>query len=137
MASGSLLNKVSGITILLVEDHDPSRDATGGLLRQQGFTVVETTTGAQWSHIKKDGTIIDVEVVWHELIFRGRHAFLALAKDITERKHAREALQESEQRFRMMADTAPVMIWVSGTDKGCTFSISPGWTSPAGLWNNR
>jgi PAS domain S-box-containing protein len=30
-------------------------------------------------------------------------------------------LRESEQRFRNMADTAPVMIWVSGADKLCTF----------------
>src|SRR5215831_12898090 len=32
-----------------------------------------------------------------------------------------DRLSESEQRFRNMADTAPVMIWVSGTDKLCTF----------------
>lgn len=32
-----------------------------------------------------------------------------------------ERLRESEERFRNMADTAPVMIWVSGPDKGCTF----------------
>jgi two-component system, cell cycle sensor histidine kinase and response regulator CckA len=30
-------------------------------------------------------------------------------------------LRESEQRFRAMADAAPVMIVVSGTDKSCTF----------------
>jgi two-component system, cell cycle sensor histidine kinase and response regulator CckA len=30
-------------------------------------------------------------------------------------------LRESEERFRNMADTAPVMIWVSGQNKLCTF----------------
>jgi formate hydrogenlyase transcriptional activator len=29
--------------------------------------------------------------------------------------------KESEQRFRDVADTAPVMIWVSAPDKGCTY----------------
>ena len=32
-----------------------------------------------------------------------------------------DQLRESEQRFRNMADTAPVMIWVAGADKRCTF----------------
>jgi PAS domain S-box-containing protein len=32
-----------------------------------------------------------------------------------------DQLRESEQRFRIMADTAPVMIWVSDADRLCTF----------------
>jgi formate hydrogenlyase transcriptional activator len=32
-----------------------------------------------------------------------------------------ERLRESEERFRSMADTAPVMIWISGIAKLCTF----------------
>jgi PAS domain S-box-containing protein len=35
------------------------------------------------------------------------------------------ALQESEERFRRMANTAPVLIWVSGPDKLCTYFNKP------------
>jgi PAS domain S-box-containing protein len=34
-------------------------------------------------------------------------------------------LQRSEQQFRRMADHAPVMIWMSGTDKLCTWFNKP------------
>ncbi len=41
--------------------------------------------------------------------------------DITERIHAQKAMQESEARFRSMAESAPVMIWMSGINKACTY----------------
>ena len=37
------------------------------------------------------------------------------------RKRIEDGLQESQQRFQTMADTAPVMIWMSGVDKLRTF----------------
>jgi PAS domain S-box-containing protein len=41
-------------------------------------------------------------------------------------RDAEDNLRESEQRFRIMADTAPVMIWMSGTNKLCEF-VNQGW----------
>ncbi len=52
----------------------------------------------------------------------GQPAFIAgVAIDITNQLAAENALRISENRFRRMADSAPVMIWMSGTDKGCSW----------------
>ena len=47
--------------------------------------------------------------------------FVAEVVDITDRKRVEQTLRESEQRFRLVANTAPVLIWMAGTDKLCTF----------------
>jgi two-component system, LuxR family, sensor kinase FixL len=51
---------------------------------------------------------------------------LGVSMDVTAQKQAEDALRESEARFRTMANTAPVMIWMSGPDKLCTF-FNKGW----------
>jgi PAS domain S-box-containing protein len=45
--------------------------------------------------------------------------------DVTARKRAEAELRESEERFRTVADTAPVMIWMSGLDQLYTFFNRP------------
>jgi PAS domain S-box-containing protein len=51
---------------------------------------------------------------------------LFLAVVIEEERRTQSALRESEVRFRNVADTAPVLIWMSGPDKRCTF-FNKGW----------
>ena len=41
------------------------------------------------------------------------------------RRHNEAALKESERRFRLTADAAPVMVWISGIDKLCTWFNKP------------
>jgi PAS domain S-box-containing protein len=43
------------------------------------------------------------------------------AADLIERTLAEEALRESEERFRRIANTAPIMIWMSGTGKEISY----------------
>ena len=47
--------------------------------------------------------------------------FMVLAVLVEERKRTGHALRESEERFRLVANSAPVLIWMSGPDKLCTY----------------
>ncbi|MBD2034630.1 PAS domain S-box protein [Leptolyngbya sp. FACHB-321] len=50
---------------------------------------------------------------------------LTEGRNITDRKQAEAELRESEARFRQMADSAPVLIWMSGTDTLCYYFNQP------------
>jgi PAS domain S-box-containing protein len=63
--------------------------------------VAHQAIPAEWRHCKKDGTVIDVEITWHRMDFAGRKALMVLAHDITARKQAEKALQESEERLAL------------------------------------
>jgi PAS domain S-box-containing protein len=58
---------------------------------------------AFWRHVKKDGTLIDVEVFHHVVPLDGRPGTIALALDITERCKAEDALQNYAARLRILS----------------------------------
>jgi len=49
-----------------------------------------------------------------------------IGRDITQRREAEQALRSSETRFQTLADNAPLLIWMSGPDKLCTY-LNQGW----------
>src|SRR5207247_7997151 len=48
-----------------------------------------------------------------------------VSRAVAKLKIGEQALMGSEARFRTMANTAPVLIWMSGLDKLCTFFNKP------------
>ncbi|MCF6174377.1 MAG: PAS domain S-box protein [Victivallaceae bacterium] len=77
----------------------------------------EERWGANWSglkthksvvihstHRRKDQTTFPVEITANLINFGGREITCAIAKDITERKQAEEALRESEDKFKSITE---------------------------------
>ncbi|CAN5555601.1 PAS domain-containing protein [soil metagenome] len=75
-----------------------------------------------WRHQKKSGEVIEVEVSSDGIIFQGRPGRLVLAEDITERRHAAQALEASEKEFRTLAEAMPQIVWISVPGLGNIYS---------------
>ncbi len=72
---------------------------------------------------RKDGRIFHVSVTGFPIRNSAGEvtAISTILRDITERKRADDALRESEERFRVMADSCPSMMWVTNAEGGIEF----------------
>ncbi len=79
----------------------------------------------EWWGKKKDGTSFPEEVILNETIYNGKKVVLVTIRDITDRKKAEEALQESEQKHKTLTRNIPGMVyrgfsdWSSEIISGC------------------
>ena len=71
--------------------------------------------------LHKKGHEVPIEIGLNPIHTTDGLMVLASIIDIGERKKSELALQESELRFRTMADTTPAMLWMSGKDTLCNF----------------
>jgi PAS domain S-box-containing protein len=80
------------------------------------FEIDVLTCSGESKTVVCSSQIIEVE---------GEQCVLTVMNDITEHKRTRNALKESEERFRMMADSAPVLIWVADESGECIYFNKP------------
>ena len=82
----------------------------------------------------KDGHTIPV--LYHAALYRNEagevRGIFAAARDITERKRTEEALRQSEQEFRTLAETVPQIVWAARPD-GWNIYFNQKWVDYTGL----
>ena len=82
--------------------------------------------------IRKDGSFFPVVYSASPLRTDGKIVGIVVGfRDDTYRRQADRAVRESEERFRLVADTAPVTIWMTDVDNACTY-VNRRWVELTG-----
>lgn len=76
--------------------------------------------GALWG-LRANGEEFPIEASIAEVESHGQKLTTLTIRDITDHLRAEQTVRESEERFRLVTNTAPMLVWMSGTDKLCTY----------------
>jgi len=103
--------------------HPEDRERTSGGLRS-AISGSESTWTCEYRFQRVDGAwayIYDRAYIARDPSGSASRAIGAM-QDLSQRRRAEAELRESEERFRNIADSAPVIVWVCGPDGAITFT---------------
>jgi PAS domain S-box-containing protein len=83
-------------------------------------------------HVARNGRVLDVEAFWHEMLLDGRRTFFGLMLDVSRHLSTEDALRQSEERFRRLANSVPAFVWTA-TPEGQVNYVNDPWYAYSGL----
>ncbi len=92
---------------MTVLDYRPASDHAG--IREFARTMLrgqEPVRRRTWTHLKKNGEAMIMEISSHRIVYNNRPAILSLAMDVTDQVKAQHALQKKDALFRSLIDHA-------------------------------
>lgn len=100
---------------MTIKDIRPSEDIPSLLedLERQQSGLQEPD---HWRHRRKDGTLIDVEIVAHDVTYMEHDGELVAAHDVTDRLRAQVLLQDSEAKYRVLFEDSSDAYWLLSSD---------------------
>jgi PAS domain S-box-containing protein len=89
-------------------------------------------TRLELSALHRDGREFPIELAITPLRVGDLLSFSAFVRDITDRKSTEQALVESQQHYRALAESLPHLVWTCRPDGYCDY-LSPQWVEYTGL----
>jgi PAS domain S-box-containing protein len=96
--------------------------------------------GSQLFVLRKDATEVPVEICINPLTNQAGTFLVCVIRDATDRRHSEglkmldavlRETRESEERFSLLADAVPALIWMSDSDKLCIY-VNKSWRGLTG-----
>ncbi len=99
-------------------DFSPPVQPDGSSSAQRVREIAEAAMAGEpqffvWTNCRLDGTEFDTEVTVNRVDLEGRAYLQAIVRDITKRKNAVQALRESEERLKILFESAPDAIYLN------------------------
>jgi formate hydrogenlyase transcriptional activator len=90
-----------------------------------------TIVNTPW-HRRKDGSVFPVEAHTSVVSYGGRRFLLSVARDISDRLRAEEAVRQSEKQLREVIETIPAIAWTNSSDGSIEF-VNKRWQEYTGM----
>lgn len=84
---------------------DWDKNYTHEQILEMGQNVDEQGIHLETKHTRKDGSLIDVDISISGIMYRGRKLIFCIQRDVTDRHRAEDALKNSEENYRELADS--------------------------------
>ncbi len=102
---------------MTIKEIRPEEDIPRLLTALRNLDAITIPDARLWRHKKRDGSIIDVEISSHVLVFDGRRAMLVLAHDVTERRRADARIMHLSRLYEMLSQVNESIVRVSSQDE--------------------
>jgi len=130
-STGEIINKIGPADLTYPDDRQKVRDNVASRLSGERESIAYSFRG-----IKKDGTVIYVDVYGSATRISGKPAVIGTLMDITERKMAEEALKESEKKYRTIIEAANDAIVIIDSKSGKIMDVNKKSEALTGLSRN-